>query len=490
MSSITDLGKDISVYAFGNVAQRAVIFFLLPLYTSILTKSEYGLVETIFVTSQILVFLMDIGMSRSVLRYYSRYQDDPQKLSNLIMTAMMVMLISSFIIISIGILGREFFSELLYGASQYSTILVWTLIASFLNTILFWVYILYRAKRQSSRYVLVSLVQLVALTSLTIYFVRYLKMGILGILYAQCVVYFLLSIVFLPASLNLKLDHIGFSFGLARQLFKFGFPLIFTMAGMLIMNSVDRYFLVQFRGLEDVAIYSLGVRIAAILAMLIVTPFQLAWGPYLYEKEEQDLRELASRVFTYMVFVLALGGMVFLLFSDELILFFSSSDYSDSQDVIPFMLISVALMGIYYWAGGLVTLVEKTWRLGFIILFAGLCNIVLNYVLTPEFGWIGASWANVLARSIAVGLTFVLALHYVRIIFDYKRIISVGIFLVGFCSFYYLTRNIFDGFFGLGLRLVVLTISLFLVIVPLRLVTQQEWKMMRGMVAALIARGQ
>lgn len=487
MSSFKDLGKDISIYAIGNIAQRAVIFILIPLYTNTLTMSEYGLVETIAVTIQILIFIMDLGMSRSVLRYYSRYQDDPRQLGHMTTTGLTLMLFSGISTLAVGILFQESFSNILFGDPKYSPVLIWTLISSFLQTINLWIVILFRAKRQPGRFVLVSIINLVMLTALTFYFVRYLRLGVFGVLYAQCIVYLLIDAALLPGALNLRRTQISFSWGLARQLFNFGFPLIFTMAGMLAMNSIDRFFLVHYRGFEDVAIYSLGVRIAAILGMLTVTPFQLAWGPFLFSKEKQDMSKFASRFFTYLILVLTFGGTIFLFFSRELVLLLSSENYLDAQSVVVFMLVSTTLMGVYYWAGGLVNLVEKTWKLGFIVIFAALCNVSLNYLLTPKFGWVGAAWSDVLGISIAAGLTFSLAIRNYSISFENRRILIIGLFFVYSWSFYYLTQNTIIGWASVGMRVTALLVGL-LLFIPMHFITEYEYKKVRGMINSIKTR--
>ena len=123
-----------------------------------------------------------------------------------------------------------------------------------------------------------------------------------------------------------------------------------------------------------------------------------------------------------------------------------------------------------------------------IVLFAGICNILLNQFLTPQFGWIGASWANVIAKSIAVGLTFILALHYYRIVFDVKRILSIGLLLVFLSSLYSFGSELLDGLFGFSIRLFALIASLLILIFPLKLVTNQEWKTISGTFARLLAR--
>jgi O-antigen/teichoic acid export membrane protein len=488
MAGIKDLSKDILIYAVGNFAQRAVTFFLLPLYTNVLSVSDYGLLETVTVTSQILLFIMDLGMSRSVLRYYSRYHDRSDLLGTLVSTALILMTLSGLVFLGVGFLTRTSLSVLLLGNKQYSTILVWTLIASLLQAFNQWIYILFRAKRQSEKYVLVSVLNLIALTLLNIVFLRYLHVGVLGVLFAQVIVYLFILVLFFPSILKIIDGHFGFSWPLAKQLFNFGFPLIFAMSGMIIINSVDRYFLVYFRGLEEVAIYSLGIRISAILGMVVVTPFQLAWGPFLFLEENRDTSRLVSRFFSYLVLSLAFVGTVFLLFSREIILLLSSQNYMDAQGVVPYMLLSIAFMGLFYWAGGLVNLNEQTWKLGFIVLFAGLINIGLNLLLTDRWGWLGAAWADVSARGIATGLTFYIAIKANRIAFEYRRLANI-FFLISISWFsYFLILDSLSGVIAIGLKSLVLILSLFLLFGPLRFFEAHELKKVQTLYLSLKAK--
>jgi len=487
MSGTRELGKDVLTYAVGNLAQRAVTFFLLPLYTNVFSVSEYGLLETVTVTGQILLFVMDISMSRSVLRYYARYQDDPNMLGKLFTTALSLMMLSGISILGIGLLVREPLSVLLFGDRKFVTIVVWVLIVSLFRTLNQWVFTLFRARRQAGKYVLVSVANLLALTTLNIVFVRYLQWGVLGVLGAQAIVYVVIIAVFFPEILKVSLQSFGFEWELVKQLFSFGFPLIFTMSGMLIINTMDRYFLVHYRGMEDVGIYSLGVRLAAILAVVVVTPFQLAWGPFLFGKEKEDLRKLASRIFTYFSLALVLGGTAFLFFGRELILLLSTEAFWAAQRVLPFMLVSVALTGLYYWAGGIVNLAEKTWTLGIVVFFAGLCNVAFNFFLTPRWGWSGAAWANVLAKGIAALLTFALGMNYRRVTFERRRLVSVGLCLVGLWALYFAFLSSLDGILAIGIKVAVLAFGLLLLWGPLQFFTEVERQQLRKALGALKA---
>jgi O-antigen/teichoic acid export membrane protein len=482
MFSLKGLTKDIVIYAIGNLAQRAVSFILLPFYTNTLSTSDYGLLETIFLTTQILAFALDVGISRSILRYYSRYQDDPQSLGKLFASGLVVTFAAEVIITGFSIAAKEQLSALFLGTSQYASIFIWVLASALVQSLSQLIFLLFRAKRQSWNYVVVSIAVLLALTILNIIFLRFWKLGIAGVLYAQVIVYFCVDLL-LPPILKPYWKYFEFSPSMAKQLFDFGFPLIFASAGMLILNVFDRFFLLYYRGLVDVGIYTLSIRIAAILDLMVITPFQLAWAPFLFEKAHQDLGAIASRLLTYLLFFLAFGGITILLFSKELILLLATPDYLIAQGIVPFTLISMFLMGIFYWAGGLVNFVEQTWKLGVVVFLATMCNIGFNAFLTPRWGWWGAAWADMLARLIMAGITFIVAIRQIPIKFEYKRIISIGSTIAGIlCLSYFTSFNTLNGVAEIGIKIMAMGIGMAALIGPLQFITQQERRTIQGIV--------
>ncbi len=486
MLSIKSLTKDIVIYASGNLAQRAAIFILLPLYTSTLTTAEYGLLETVFLTTQVLLFTLDMGISRSLLRYYSRYQDDPYSLGGFFASALIVALTSSLVITFVVMIAKVQLSNLFLGTSQHAVIFTWALTSALAQTFNQWVFLLLRAKRQPWKYVVVSIIVLFALTMLNILFIRYWRLGITGSLFSQVIVYSAITLIFLPPILKPYLKYFKFSSIMARQLLKFGFPLIFVSSGMVILNIFDRFFLLHNRGLVDVGIYTLSIRIASVLDFIVVTPFQLAWAPFLFEKENQDLGLLTSRIFTYLLLFLSFGGSMVFFFSREIIMLLATNDYIAAQEIVPFTLISMFLMGVFYWAGGLMNFVEQTWKLGIIVFFATLCNIGFNVALTPQWGWWGAAWSDMLARFIMAGITFIVAIKQVPIHFEYKRMLSISLVTIGMiCLFYFARLDLLDGMIGALIKFMVLAFGLAILLIPLRFISKKERKAIQDIGAIL-----
>ncbi len=99
--SVKKLGKNTIYYTVGTFLRYSVTFILIPVYTSTLTISEYGALETLNVIVQSLLILMTFGLSNALMRYYVECKDE-EEVSTMIRSAtVMVFFLSvGFILIS------------------------------------------------------------------------------------------------------------------------------------------------------------------------------------------------------------------------------------------------------------------------------------------------------------------------------------------------------------------------------------------------------
>ena len=63
------LGKDIGLMTIGTFGSKLLTFFLVPLYTSCLSTSEYGIADLITTTISLLFPLFTVTIGEAVLRY-------------------------------------------------------------------------------------------------------------------------------------------------------------------------------------------------------------------------------------------------------------------------------------------------------------------------------------------------------------------------------------------------------------------------------------
>ena len=63
------LFKNTIIFAVGNFASKFISFFLVPLYTSVLSTSDYGVVDLISTICMVLVPLFSLNISEAIMRF-------------------------------------------------------------------------------------------------------------------------------------------------------------------------------------------------------------------------------------------------------------------------------------------------------------------------------------------------------------------------------------------------------------------------------------
>jgi O-antigen/teichoic acid export membrane protein len=91
MSREKTLIKNTIIYAFGNFGSKLIIFFLLPLYTYYLSKSEYGYYDIIFTTTLLLIPILSFQISDGMYRYMLTSETEAEKGTYLTSSIILIM---------------------------------------------------------------------------------------------------------------------------------------------------------------------------------------------------------------------------------------------------------------------------------------------------------------------------------------------------------------------------------------------------------------
>lgn len=75
------LFKNTGIIAIGQVSTRLINFFLLPLYTAILSTEEYGLVDLLTTYSGLITIVIGLQMSQAAFRFLVTCRDDREKIT-------------------------------------------------------------------------------------------------------------------------------------------------------------------------------------------------------------------------------------------------------------------------------------------------------------------------------------------------------------------------------------------------------------------------
>ncbi|MCB0731069.1 MAG: oligosaccharide flippase family protein [Ignavibacteriae bacterium] len=449
--------KDSAIYGFGRVSTKLVGFVLLPLYTKEISAADYGIYGILEIFIQTFVALFSLGLSPALFRWFNQKE---QNIDRRIIFFTSLIGLAAFLIIPLclGILFSEDISQLIFDKVIYGELLVLVFVLGGIEILLGLFTTLVRIYQKAILFAVGNISTLIINLLLNIYFVAVLKIGIKGILISSIVSAFLFMltlIIYFRKELYKQ-----FNVKIFIEMIKFGFPITFSSIGGMFLTLGDRYILKIYAPLSEVGQYTLGYKFAAVINIFFVQAFQLAWPAIAWKKiNEPNAKRFFSKVFTYYSFLMFWIVLYVSVFAKGIINNLAlNRDYWQASSVVPIIALSYAFNGVYYLIGFLFHFKNKTSYLPFIVLTSAVFNIVLNFILIPIWGMMGAAIVTLLSYMLMSILTYFNAQKLYPINYELNKIILAFITAIGL---YYVT-HIFDDF-SVVLRIVTkaVTISLY-----------------------------
>lgn len=423
-------GKNTIIYGIAVAISRAASFLLIPIYTHFLSISEYGSLVTLLLTIEIMVILVGLGTRNGLIRFASEYEGK-NLMGCLLGSSILINIAGGLILASVSmLLLKPFFRSIMQTdqVSQYIVLICGVAISKCL-----WEHILsyYRARNDASQFIAACLPTLLLLVILTLVFLPILHQGVKGVLMAQIITY---AGVFLFVLLKVfSKIGIGISMQLISKLLRFSLPLVLVMSGNLITDTSAMYFLSYFRGLEDVAIYSLGYKVAQISSMVFILPFQLAYEPFVYANiDTPDIRSTIAKLLTYLMIGFSFVALGIVFISRTLLPFIAPPEYSSAYLIVFLTLPGMAFRGINYFGQSLLHVKNKTYVTGIVVVLFTILSVILNYLLISIYGIYGVVFVfNFMYISTAL-LLMILGMKTFPIPLEGKRLGISGALLFSF----------------------------------------------------------
>jgi O-antigen/teichoic acid export membrane protein len=415
------LGKHSAIYGLGGLVSRILAVLLLPLYTKYLTPADFGRVETLVALNAILVTLLRAGISTAFFRFYFDSTEPEQRLKVLRTSFWFTMAMST-----LGLVVGWIFASAI---SDFLKIEDDTLVrAAFVGL---WAQMnyeqltsLFRVEERSVAFVAASIANVLLTIGTTIVLVVGLDEKALGVVVGN----FTGTLLVYLALLGYRREQLGLQFDreLLRRMNRFGLPLVPSGLALWALNFSDRFFLARIAGQEDVGRYSLGVRIASAMVLLLVA-FRMAWPAFAYSiQDEREARRTYAFVLTYLLYVscwlsLALGVLapwiVKVLARNE--------EFWPGADVVAPLAFAGALWGAYTVVAIGIGRLRRTQFNWVVTGSAALVSVALNLLLIPEYGIRGAAAASLTAFTVMFVAMAVYSQRLYPVPYQWRRVCTV-----------------------------------------------------------------
>jgi O-antigen/teichoic acid export membrane protein len=431
-AKILELLRHSAIYGLGSIVARIVGVLLLPLYTRYLSPSDYGLIETLVALSAVLTALVAQGMKSAFFRFYFD-SAEPQRRLLVIRTAFWYVLAASTFVSTLGIVLAPQVSWVLFGTHSHGRLVVAAFIGLWSALNYEQLTSLFRVEQRSSAYVVATLANVAITIAATVVLVVVFDKGPIGVLvgnFTGTLIVYAALLLYSRHALGLQFDR-----GLYRAMNRFGLPLVPSAVALWLTNFSDRFFLIKLTDAHEVGLYSIGVRVASALVLLL-TAFRLAWPAFAYSiDDDREAQRTYSFVLTYVVYVCCWLALALGLLAPWIVKLITTRPFYPAQNVVAPLAFGVAAFGAYVVVQigtGRARQTRSNWLVTGV---AAALNVALNFALIPTYGRMGAAIATVAAYTLLfVGMAW-RAHRVFPVAYQWRRVATLGLASVGLTVF-------------------------------------------------------
>lgn len=371
--------KDSMVYGIGEFINRSTQLLILPLILIYLTPDEFGKLDYFFASRNILSVLFGWGVATALMKYgvdLKKYQFEQVALN-----AVLVVLILDFLTSLLILFSIDFISGHLLDGDFFTEYFIITVTSSFvaLRTIPLSIF---RLKSKPLPYIFVNALNMALYLSIAFVLLKFYTLSYFSFLWANL----LSSLISLMIALGFSYGFFAFQFNrsLIGELLRFGLSILATSFTFIIISNSNRIFLKLNAGFEDIGILGMATRISAIIGAFIISPFNLAWLPYVLKNHtENQFQNTVSYLFRLLSFLGIFLSFILMVVGPYIFIFFDKPAYLVSFNYVPIFCLSFLFLGYYFMFSAGIYLsghYNKYYSISLWVIFS---NLGLYFLLIP-----------------------------------------------------------------------------------------------------------
>lgn len=416
-------------YLIGNFFNKGFAFLTIPIFTRLLSTTDYGIINTYSSWAGILSMIVGFAMHMSIRNAFVDYKDDTE--------------------------------------SYLSTIIKFTLLSSLGFMLIFYAVVKIFRINISLSLVFICLFHSVAssiIEDVSCYFMmkyNYIKRTILMILpnlISVCVAIFLISYILkkdlylgkiIPEALTIIIFAIilsvcytkkGFNTAYIKHALKISLPLILHGAALNILSNSDRIMITWLADASQAGIYSL-VYSLGMVTYAITLSIDGIWIPWftnkMKEKSYDEINYITKDYIKLITYIMC--GLI--IVSPEILKILASKSYWEGIKLMPIIIVANFLFFAYNIYTNLEHYYKKSNQITALTILAAVLNLVLNYIFIPKFGYVAAAFTTAISYFVIFILHSIYSKTLNSNVFSIKMFVLPIIEIFIFCALFYLLTD-------------------------------------------------
>ncbi len=445
MAGIKSLVKDTAVYGLSSIIGRFLNWGLVPLYTYLFSKADYGIVSYLYAIVAVVIVVLNYGMETGFFRYASREEDYEKVYSTSLLSVgstslLFIALIAWFLTPVSDAL------KLPHHPSYVMMMAITVAIDAFTNI----PFAFLRFRRKAWTFAAIKLINIGVNIGLNLFFLLACPkiytdvpqlvswfyeplggaaFGVGWIFLANVISTIVVLVCLIPW---MRVKRFVVDTGLLAKMLNYSWPLlVLGVAGNLSQGMgqiiIPYLFPDNPEGARTmVGIYGANIKIAVVM-MMFTQAFRYAYEPFIFSKAARQGEDKTQAYCDAMKYFVIFGLAIFLgvMYYLPILKHFIAPEYWAGLRVVPIMMIADLCFGVYFNLSLWYKLTDRTrWGmylslLGFVLMLAG--NLILVPLIGMPDGYIGSAWAALISYAGIMTVSYLLGRKYYPIPYEMKR---------------------------------------------------------------------
>ena len=381
--------KNTGIIAIGNLSTKLVSFFLLPLYTALLSTEEYGTFDYILSIATFCVPFVSVLMDESIFRFLIDCKTEKEK-KKVISTSVAVVFVG---MICFTIVGIPIMNFLKYNYTYYAVIYI------LLNVICGMLSALLRGIGRTDQFAVFNFLLGSSQIILNVFFIAIMHWGLVGMLLASIIAQLLIAIIFIfkiHIWKYISLKEIDSN--LTKKMITYSLPLIPNKVSWTIINLSDRIILMNVVGSSATGLYAVSYKFPNLMDTVYGFFYQ-SWkessARVLGDESQNDFYNSVYKYLKNFMFALVLGMTAFMPLVFHVLI---NKSYYNAIYYVPILLMATYFANISGFYGGVFTAYKDTKIMGTTTVAAAIINLAINLFLIKWIGIYAAALSTLIAN--------------------------------------------------------------------------------------------
>ena len=430
MSREKNLAKNTIIITIGKICTQLITFFLLPLYTGILSTEEYGTVDLLNTLVSLLLPIVTFQVEQAVFRELIEVRGKKDKESKIISSAVITVMFQCIVYLIIFALISPFINN------HYKFFLATNVVANIFLSLFLQIA---RGFGDNKKYAFASFISALSTIVFNVLFLVVIKLGANGMLLGTMLGQIVATIyLFISLKLYKYLKVKDYKKEVIKSLWKYSLPLIPNAISWWVFNASDRVIASAFLGVDQNGILAASLKFSAVY-ITFYNIFNMSWTESIsIAIKDDDVSDYFNKMFNIVLRLftaMAVGMIACMPFVFPIMI---NEKFSAGYGLIPISIVG-SLFNVVVGLISVIYVAEKnTKAIASTSIVSAVINIIVHLVLIKFIGL----YAAVISTFVAF---FVMSIYrlmdagerYFKIKMDMKFIIQslIGLIFV-FISYY------------------------------------------------------